>query len=296
MGRLEGVLEMSLGGLFPISHVASLPMEGRRQPGTSFAGLPEIQGFLMTQTVGRDVQSEKETSVWKEDHTEAEDVIFEKDNGGLPRGQVLSQSRVLFLLKMAMCLLVLSSSLISHDPLPRWADIQDDEQEDVNENDGILSKGMDEDEAKKGEVREDTTMNATNFGPRVPYKVSQVGPNVDGVESGPVLPSSVRTVTSSPGGSALVGVNGQMEISFEYVLVVDEALKEKEFTTVGQRAPGRPPGLGGKKGDHLADADDNHQGRVTGCGTKNHVPINSNEEETRLARLVRLETLRKKGS
>ncbi|KAJ4974380.1 hypothetical protein NE237_007554 [Protea cynaroides] len=75
--------------------------------------------------------------------------------------------------------------------------------------------------------------------------------NVEGVLPAGVNQSvPIRTVTSSPGGLAMIGELGQVEMEFNDVSVVDTFLSDKgaAYTIVEKRQQGRI-GRGGKKTD-----------------------------------------------
>ncbi|KAJ4972827.1 hypothetical protein NE237_006001 [Protea cynaroides] len=74
--------------------------------------------------------------------------------------------------------------------------------------------------------------------------------------------SVVRTVTSSPGGSAMIGAHGQVEVLFDDVAAFDGALKENggEFSNVSKRIKGQLAGHGNKKAEHTT-VNENWNGR-----------------------------------
>ncbi|KAJ4955944.1 hypothetical protein NE237_012727 [Protea cynaroides] len=144
---------------------------------------------------------------------------------------------------------------------------------------------MQDNETKEGEISMDQVegiTNAADFGPltfneaaqlMIPIIVEGEGSDpvfpsstragLDGENVDPVLPSLVRTCHSRSinffaGGSAMVGLNGQIEVIFDDILAMDKATIDKGggFTTVNKHPPRRPLGRGGKKGDLLPGSED----------------------------------------
>ncbi|KAJ4974656.1 hypothetical protein NE237_007830 [Protea cynaroides] len=147
----------------------------------------------------------------------------------------------------------------------RWADAVEDEAHDTDVGE--------EEETEEGEVQNvpravsalaavrGTESAVAMLGNR---DLEQESLELEEQKSTSVSEHPIRTVIPSPGGSALVGNNGQIEVVFYDVVVVDAATTRDALSdyTMGKKPPGRPAGRGNKKTE---------------------------------ARLARLETLRKKG-
>ncbi|KAJ4958662.1 hypothetical protein NE237_025773 [Protea cynaroides] len=85
----------------------------------------------------------------------------------------------------------------------------------------------------------------------------------------------IRTVTSSPGGSAVLGDNGRVEVVFEDVLAMDEILKEAGgfSIVVGKRPVGWPPGRGQKKTEQVTSNDESAPSCPSGVPSKKGFPM-----------------------
>ncbi|KAJ4945355.1 hypothetical protein NE237_016321 [Protea cynaroides] len=150
--------------------------------------------------------------------------------------------------------------------LSRWADVVEEE-EMINKDAGVFN--MEEGEihppndmvtsplqAGLGDVTISVQENVRTSPSGMVAQEAQVTiANVNVKEN--IAKSPVRTITSSPGGTTVVGTNGRIEVVFPDVQAVDEAMKDggDGFSNVGKKPPGRPTRRGNKKADVTSMSD-----------------------------------------
>ncbi|KAJ4971048.1 hypothetical protein NE237_004147 [Protea cynaroides] len=176
---------------------------------------------------------------------------------------------------------------VNNKPIGAWADVE--EEADVEDE---IESGNEEGEFIGTPITENARMTPDNMEEnRVMEDQRDVdvstAQNVEGVLPAGVNQSvPIRTVTSSPGGSAMIGELGQVEVEFDDVSAVDTFLSDNggAYTVVEKRKQGRI-GRGGKKTDQSTT----HEGTVRGSRKVDQMGAQE-------AHLARLETLRKKVS